>query len=195
MVRVVLVGGASLTGKSTFARGLAARLGAEVVATDGLGRHPGRPWPAPRAHVAEFYRRLSAEAIDAFLLDHHGNLWPHIERLIQGHLDVGGSPLVLEGSALRPELAAARLADGRVRGVWLTASRDAISARIARLSGRAQAPPALAEIIDVFMARTLRDADRVREAIDRHGLEALDAADDEALARVLDEFSGATDPD
>lgn len=193
MVRVVLIGGASLVGKTTLSRGLAARLGAEVVATDGLGRHPGRPWPAPRAHVAEFYRRLSAEAIDAFLLDHHGNLWPRVEALVRARLE-GGLPLVVEGSGVRPELAARMLADDRVRGVWLTASEATITDRIARISGRAHAAPEILELIDIFTARTLRDAQRVREAVDRYGLDAVDASDDEARASFLDRFAGAAAP-
>lgn len=192
MVRVFLIGGASLTGKSTLSRGLAARLGAEVVSTDALGRHPGRPWPAPRPHVAEFYRRLSLEAIHAFLLDHHGNLWPRIEALVDAHLR-GGLPLVLEGSAVRPELAAEALADERVSGVWLTASDAAITDRIALLSDRAHAAPELVDLIDTFTERTLRDAARVQEAIDRYGLDAVDASDDEARAQLLDSFAGAVD--
>ena len=186
-VRVLLIGGASVTGKSTLARGLAARIGAEVVATDDLGRHPGRPWPAPRRHVAEFYRCLSPEAIDAFLLDHHGNLWPRIEMLVRARLETG-VPLVLEGSAIRPEFALG-LNDPRVRSVWLTARNGAIRARIAAVSRRDRAPPELAALIDAFTDRTLRDAERIDAALARHGLAGLDTEDDEARARVLDAFA------
>lgn len=42
--RVILIGGASHTGKSTLAQALASHLGWNYRSTDKLARHPGRPW-------------------------------------------------------------------------------------------------------------------------------------------------------
>jgi 2-phosphoglycerate kinase len=42
-VRVLLIGGTSNVGKSTVAQAVAKKLGFEVLSTDKLARHPGRP--------------------------------------------------------------------------------------------------------------------------------------------------------
>lgn len=59
----ILVGGSSHVGKSTFARTLASTRGWELISTDDLGRHPGRPWPSVRPQVAEYYASLTDETI------------------------------------------------------------------------------------------------------------------------------------
>ena len=43
LIRVLLIGGPSHTGKSTLAETLAAELGWNHVSTDSMARHPGRP--------------------------------------------------------------------------------------------------------------------------------------------------------
>ena len=40
----MLIGGTSHVGKSTLGKALASKLGWDCVATDSLGKHPGRPW-------------------------------------------------------------------------------------------------------------------------------------------------------
>lgn len=40
-MRVILIGGSSHSGKTTLAETLSAKLGASLVATDSLARHPG----------------------------------------------------------------------------------------------------------------------------------------------------------
>jgi hypothetical protein len=51
--RVVLIGGTSNVGKSTLAQAVAERLGFEYLSTDGLARHPGRPWPPSSPRLSE----------------------------------------------------------------------------------------------------------------------------------------------
>ncbi len=123
-LRVALIGGTSHAGKSTTARAVAARLGGEALATDTLARHPGRPWPTPTwvvpDHVAEHYRTLAPEALIDSVLAHYGRMWPMVRELIEARAaDESAAPLVLEGSALWPELVA-ELDLPAVRAVWLT---------------------------------------------------------------------------
>ncbi|WP_316959625.1 hypothetical protein [Streptomyces sp. TRM68367] len=51
---MVLIGGTSHTGTSTVARAVAGRLGFACRSTDGLVRHPGRPWRTPEHEVAPY---------------------------------------------------------------------------------------------------------------------------------------------
>jgi hypothetical protein len=73
-VRVLLIGGTSHTGKSTLAGSLAERLAADVLATDYLAHHPGRPWSAPAersSYVIAHYRDLSVPQLMQSALAHH----------------------------------------------------------------------------------------------------------------------------
>lgn len=42
--KIILIGGSSHVGKSTFAQSLATHFGWSYCSTDKLARHPGRPW-------------------------------------------------------------------------------------------------------------------------------------------------------
>ena len=157
-LRVALIGGTSHAGKSTTARAVAARLGGEAISTDSLARHPGRPWPTPTwvvpDHVAEHYRTLTPEELIASVLDHYGRMWPMVRELIEARAaDESAAPLVLEGSALWPELVAELDMPG-VRAVWLTAADALFDARIRRESRHGEADPAGRQLIERFAART-----------------------------------------
>ena len=78
--RIILIGGTSHCGKSTLARSIGETLGIEVIATDGLAKHPGRPWKAAPeqvpVHVKEHYSQLAPKQLLADVLDHYRILWP-----------------------------------------------------------------------------------------------------------------------
>lgn len=84
-VRVVLIGGTSNVGKSTVGHAVAEKVGFDCLTTDGLARHPGRPWRTPEwevpAHVAEHYGSLTVDELIASVLGHYDRLWPRIEEL------------------------------------------------------------------------------------------------------------------
>lgn len=174
---VVLIGGTSHVGKSTLGADLAAALGWSLTATDSLARHPGRPWAQVRPHVVEFYENLSAPTIYRLLLDHHRNLWPGIRELISRRTD----PLIIEGSALRPELVA-ELPDDNLDVVWLTASDAFIIDRIHVSSGFSEASPQSQYLIQCFIDRSLTDNARIVTAAAERGLMLIDVEDPSSLA-------------
>jgi 2-phosphoglycerate kinase len=155
-LRVALIGGASHAGKSTTARAVAARLGWEAISTDSLARHPGRPWPKPDwavpEHVAEHYRTLTPDALIASVLTHYRGMWPMVRDLIHRRAAEEGA-VVLEGSALWPELVAA-LDMPAVCAVWLTADDALLTERIRRESRFDDADPVGRQLIESFAART-----------------------------------------
>lgn len=176
--RVLLIGGTSNVGKSTVAQVLAQELGWRYQPTDGLARHPGRPWrPKPDTvppHVAEHYLTLSVDELIDDVLRHYGRLWPTIEAIITMHAtDETVAGLVLEGSALWPETVAARKLE-RVAALWLTASNRLLQARIYAASGYAGAEPHDRAMIDKFVMRTQRYNDLMQAAVQRLGLVSLD---------------------
>ncbi|NUV72049.1 AAA family ATPase [Streptomyces sp. CAI-121] len=174
---MVLIGGTSNTGKSTVAGAVAERLGFEHRSTDGLARHPGRPWRTPERevppHVAEHYGTLTTDELIASVLAHYERLWPRIEELITDHARDGAPGLVLEGSALWPERVA-RLTAPRTAAVWLTADDTVVRDRV-RAAGRyEEATEGERLLIDRFLARTDRYQALMVDAVDARGLDRID---------------------
>ncbi|MFE6726668.1 MULTISPECIES: AAA family ATPase [Streptomyces] len=188
-VRVVLIGGTSNTGKSTVAGRLAERLGFEHRSTDGLARHPGRPWRTPEhevpPHVAEHYATSAPDELLASVLAHYERLWPRIEELITDRARPGAAGLVLEGSALLPERVA-RLTVPRTAAVWLTAD-DAVLRDRVRTAGRyARASEEERLLMDRFLARTHRFQTRTVEAVESLGLARLDVGGGRTVEELAD---------
>ncbi len=189
--RVVLVGGTSHVGKSTVARALAARLGFEHVPTDGLARHPGRPWRTPGrevpAHVADHYTSLTVDELTASVLGHYEKLWPRVEELIRTRAadSVRGAGLVLEGSALWPAFVA-RLQVAHTAAVWLTADEAVLRTRVHASGDHDRASESERLLMDTFLARTVRCQALMVAAVDDLGLARLDVGDGTPVADLVD---------
>ncbi|USC49027.1 AAA family ATPase [Streptomyces filamentosus] len=188
-VRVVLIGGTSNTGKSTVAEAVADRLGFEQRSTDGLARHPGRPWRSPEhevpPHVAEYYGTLTTDELIASVLAHYERLWPRIEELITDRARGGAPGLVLEGSALWPERVA-RLTVPCTAAVWLTADDTVVRDRV-RAAGRyEEATEGERLLIDRFLARTDRYQALMVDAVDALGLDRIDTGGGRTVAEPAD---------
>jgi 2-phosphoglycerate kinase len=196
-VRVVLIGGTSNVGKSTVARALAERLGFECLTTDGLARHPGRPWRTPEwevpTHVAEHYGSLTVDELITSVLAHYDRLWPRIEELITTHAIEGrGTGLVLEGSALWP-VRVARLQVPRTAAVWLTTDDAAVRARVHAAGRYEAATEAERRLMDKFLARTARYQTLMIDAVDRLGMDRIDAGGGRSVAELADSVLAAVD--
>ncbi|MFF8988297.1 hypothetical protein ACF08E_33590 [Streptomyces globisporus] len=188
---MVLIGGTSNVGKSTVAQVVAGKLGFECLSTDGLARHPGRPWRTPEwevpPHVAEHYGSLSVDELITSVLGHYERLWPRIEELITAHAaeDRGTTGLVLEGSALWP-VRVARLQVPHTAAVWLTAHDSVVSGRV-HAAGCYEAATAEEQVLmDKFLARTESYQALMIDAIDRLGLERIDAGGGQSATELAD---------
>ncbi|EUB96216.1 hypothetical protein PMI07_001818 [Rhizobium sp. CF080] len=182
----ILIAGSSHVGKTTLAKRLMEALGLNMISTDGLARHPGRPWPNVRPPVAEYYSRLSPETIYWFLKVHHENMWPGLKRMIEDEIRAQ-RPFVLEGSALRPEFIAPVISN-TVVGLCLHADADVLAERMRAEAGYLQAGEAERGVIDKFIERSLRDNSEMHKAAQEHGLRIVDAADPLAVADLVDEL-------
>ena len=178
-LNVILIGGSSHVGKSSVSEALAARLGWDHVSTDSLARHPGRPWkPAPEKvpeHVARHYLGLSVDGLVEDVLNHYRvNVWPQVEAVVASRSnDTSTTGIVLEGSALWPELATSLDLD-KVAAVWLTAKEEVFRQRILAGSLYSSKPSRERILIDKFLQRTLAYNARMVDAVSRHGFILLD---------------------
>ncbi|GAA4180446.1 hypothetical protein GCM10022252_03310 [Streptosporangium oxazolinicum] len=197
-VRVVLIGGTSNVGKSTVAQAVAEKLGFEWLSTDGLARHPGRPWRVPErevpAHVVKHYGSLTVDELITSVLGHYERLWPRVEELITTRAAEGGvrTGLVLEGSALLP-VRVARLGVPRTAAVWLTADEAVIRARVHAAGHYEAAGDEERHLVDKFLARTKRYQTLMIDVIDRLGLDRIDAGDGRSVAALVDSVLATVD--
>ena len=173
--RILLIGGTSHVGKSTLAQLLALKLGWNYRSTDKLARHPGRPWQ-PKAedipkHVAEHYLSLSTEELLTDVLNHYkSNVYPLIENIVVSHAtDMSSKKLVMEGSAILPELVA-KLAPDNIAALWLTATNKLLEQRIYSASQYETKSPREKKMIDKFLERTCLYNERMMNTVNRLGL-------------------------
>lgn len=182
----ILFAGTSHVGKSTFATAIARLLGRELISTDDLARHPGRPWPTVRPQVAEFYSELSDDTIHWFLKVHHENLWPRIEQIIEARRQLS-KPFILEGSALRPEYMA-RIKAGVVRPVLLHGDNEFLRIRLIEGSRLQHVDQASATVIRKFIERSLRENSEFVKTARELNIQCIDIAVPGALDTLMQEF-------
>ena len=175
-----LIGGTSHVGKSTFAADLSRQLGCDVVQTDKMGRHPGRPWPQVPEAVAAFYDGLSDAHIYWFLRVHHQNMAGGLRDLI-----CQDRPLVVEGSALRPEV----MVSSRVIGAAvLWAPDEFVTGRIRQESGFLEHPVEVQRRIEVFVRRSVTDNQALRNEAEAHGIAVVDVSQAGAVEALADDW-------
>ncbi|KQX60479.1 MULTISPECIES: AAA family ATPase [Ensifer] len=183
----ILIAGSSHVGKSTLAGALAGSLGRELISTDALGRHPGRPWPSVRPEVAEYYASLTDDTIHWFLKVHHENMWPRIRQIIDNHRQ-RAKPFVLEGAALRPEYVA-ELDPGSVTAVFLYADDDFLRQRMLDEARRDERYEQKAGIINKFIERSLRENRDMLQSARAADIRCVDVAAPGAVEAVVQAFS------
>ncbi|WP_420000606.1 hypothetical protein [Streptomyces boninensis] len=195
---MVLIGGTSNVGKSTVGQVVAERLGFECLSTDGLARHPGRPWRTPErevpAHVAEHYGSLTVDELITSVLGHYDRLWPRIEELItvRATEDRGRTGLVLEGSALWP-VRVAKLRIPRTAAVWLTTDDSVVRARVHAAGRYDTATDEEQVLMDKFLARTERYQTLMIDAVDKLSLDRIDAGGGRSATELADTVLAAAD--
>ena len=186
----ILIAGTSYVGKSTFATAVAQSLGREMISTDDLARHPGRPWPTVRPQVAEYYSKLCDDTIHWFLKVHHENLWPQIEQIIETRRQLS-KPFVLEGAALRPEYIAS-IKPGLVSPVLLYSDNEFLRVRLTEGSQLRNVDPARATVIRRFIERSLRENSELLEAARESDIPCVDIAAPGALDTLMHKFSAVS---
>ena len=189
-VRVILIGGSSHVGKSTVANSLAVMLGWTQISTDGLARHPGRPWRPELEkvsdHVAKHYLSLStAELLEDVLLHYQFNVWPKIEDIVATHLrNAPEAGVVLEGSAIWPDFVKGMKLDN-VGALWLTSSEEVFRERILSESQCGCKSPKERAMVGKFLERTLAYDALMTEIVNRNGCILVDVRQS-SVAKIVE---------
>lgn len=135
--RVVLIGGAPRSGKSTVARMLAAKFGYNYLSIDDLGEairavttkqsHPAFH-PMTGYEYKEYYIQLSIEELNADAIAEHHAIWPALESVIRKHA-LWAEPAIIEGWSLQPEYVASLVIPG-VKSLWFISDENVLKERI-----------------------------------------------------------------
>jgi 2-phosphoglycerate kinase len=186
---VILIGGAPLTGKSTVARLLAARLEYACISTDDIAAAL-RAATSPRSHPAlhfmagndyrEYYISRSPEQLIAEADQYHIALWPALSQVINNHLDWAG-PIVIEGWALRPEQVAKY--EG-LTSCWLFASPELLETRLRNKVDFYRGASDEAKMIHHFLARSIHYNETIRAAMMRLKLSLIEISSGESAAAI-----------
>ncbi len=183
--KLILLGGTSHVGKSTFGRRLAEELNWNYLSTDQLARHPGRPWRSdasdvPDDVVAHFTTLTTHELSEAVLEHYRINVWPIVDAIIRSRLN---NPfehgLIFEGSAILPKMISEANYE-RVRAAWLTAPVPVITERLRANSEYDRRTPAERVLIDAFLQRSIALDEVFRDAARRTNQMVVDTSEDNA---------------
>jgi len=189
-IKVLLIGGTSHVGKSTFGRKLASELGWNHLSTDQLARHPGRPWrdddtAIPDDVVAHYSELTTAELVDSVMQHYQQNVWPVVDAIARSHVNNPYDPcLVFEGSAILPESALASNFE-RVGWIWLTAADELITQRVLESSRFTARGDDEKQLVDAFLERTLSFNEDIMNSVQKLQLQSLDVSSPDAYDQLL----------
>jgi 2-phosphoglycerate kinase len=178
--KVILIGGAPFSGKSTVGRLIAAELGYGYASTDDIGQalravttpesHPALHPMAGQLHT-EYYISRPLDALMSDARRSHEAMWPAIEAIVRAHA-AWGHPAVVEGWAQWPELVA-KLGLPNVSSLWLIGDDQTLEARIRADTNFSAGGSDEEAMIRAYVARNAAYNSALAEAVARLGLPAI----------------------
>jgi len=134
MKKIILIGGAPMTGKTTIAVKLASVLEYACMSTDDIGESlrakikNKRLNPILGYDYREYYISRTADQLIDDTRIQHEEIWPSVKAVIKAHSG-WGKPVVIEGWNLYPQKTK-ELNDQNIESYWLTADENLLKTRI-----------------------------------------------------------------
>lgn len=130
-VKVILIGGSPMSGKTTLAARLSACYEYSHISTDDIGEiiqtvidiNPMKGFDYKEYYIQKTFKQLIKEAYD-----YHEKIFPAIERLITIHSN-WSSPIIIEGWALYPEMLK-HIVNENVKKIWLICEQKVLQKRL-----------------------------------------------------------------
>ena len=132
-VKVILIGGSPLSGKTTLSTILATSYGYSHISTDDIGEILQTALdidPMNGLDYKEYYIKKSPEELETEAYEYHKKIFPAIERLIGIH-SCWSNPLIMEGWALYPEMLK-QIKGENVKKIWLVCEPEVLQKRLVR---------------------------------------------------------------
>lgn len=194
--KVLLVGGAPLSGKTTLAARMATRLDWDHLHGDDLARAARALAPAPLRAVLDYmaghdwrdyYLAKSLnEQLEGALAAHRA-VWPAIEAIVEARL-TWGRPAVIDWWGLIPEIVVAskHARSPSVRALWLHVPGDVFASRLEREPGFYRGARDERGLIAAFAVRSQAFNDLYRAEALKQGCSVLGAAPAESVEALAD---------
>ena len=180
IAKVILIGGAPMSGKTCLARKLAAEPEYCCFSTDDAVqavRSVTTPGSHPGFHVMkgedyrEYYINRSLDELIADAERQHQASWPAIEELIRIHA-TWGEPAIIEGWGLQPELVS-RLDIPSVQSLWLVVEEVVLERRIRNANSFHKGASNREKLIKQFLARAIWFNRHIKDKCSALGIPAL----------------------
>jgi 2-phosphoglycerate kinase len=178
--RVILIGGAPMSGKTTVAHRLAATLGYGCLSTDDLGEairavttkdSPPHLHPMEGYDYREYSVTRSPDALIADISLEHRALWPAVECVIRKHA-TWGAPSVIEGWSLWPERVT-QLRLSSMRALWFVAQEQTLHERMGKAGAFYGGASDEAAMRGHYLARSFWYNARLKEAVNKFALTSI----------------------
>jgi len=179
--RVILIGGAPMSGKTTVAQMLAATLGYGYLSTDDLGeaiRAVTTIDSHPHLHsmdgydYREYYVTRSPDELIADSILEHRALWPAVQSVIRAHA-TWGAPIVIEGWSLWPERVI-QLRLPSMRSLWFVAHEPTLHERMVNAVDFYDGASDEAAMMRHYLARSLWCNSRLKEEVKKFALTSVE---------------------
>ena len=189
--KVIYLGGAPMTGKTTIARIIASHLGYSCISTDDIGAgitavtnvssHPAFHY-MNNLDYREYYIVRSIEDLILDINNQHDALWPALSTLFHNHSswDV---ETVIEGWALRPSYVSQL--SGDISGLFLIANDLLLKSRIQKtdFSHGSSNPEVMSQ---KYLERSLWFNQQLRNQVSQLGLKSVSVSIDSQLDEIVD---------
>ncbi len=168
--KVILIGGAPGTGKTTLGSALAVKLGITSLSIDDLrtaAQAVTTPDSHPGLHIMrgmpyqEYFTNNSVEYLIADAILQHEAVWPMVKRVINKHA-AWGSAIVIDGWHLRPDKVA-QLELDNVWAAWIVADEPVLEERERKNVNWLQGSSDPEKMLENFLARSLWYNELIRE--------------------------------
>jgi len=130
-VKVIIIGGSPMSGKTTLAIKLAARYEYNCISTDDIGeilQTMADINPIKDLDYREYYIKKSIEDLCLDAWEYHQKIWPAVKRLVKIHSE-WGTPIIIEGWALYPSLVN-EFKSQNVKNIWLICDQNVLDYRL-----------------------------------------------------------------
>jgi len=168
--KVILIGGAPGTGKTTLGSALAVRLGTTSLSIDDLltaamavttlESHPGLHIMRG-APYQEYFTNSSLEQLKTDATAQHEAAWPLVKRVVRKHA-AWGSAIVIDGWHLRPDKVA-QLGSDAVQSAWIVAEESVLEERERKNANWLRGSSDPEKMLENFLARSLWYNELIRE--------------------------------
>jgi 2-phosphoglycerate kinase len=194
--KVILIGGAPGAGKTTLGRNLAIRLCRTSLTIDDLmtaARVVTTPQSHPGLHMlkgnsgGDYFTNTEPKTLIADAQRQHEEAWPIVDKIIRTHAAAWGSPIVIDGWAMRPAWVAAMKLDNIV-SFWLVVDHEVLEQREAANTDFLNTSTDPARMLRSFLARSFWYNDLIQAEASEHSLPIIQQDGSRSVESLCDEI-------